>query len=464
MKNADKKTISIYFLLLFGIIIYVSLIFNDNLWVDEAFTAALVRGSWGEVWHDTVADTLPPFYNLFAKGMTEILGYSAPVMKLASVIPMILTLIMAAFPFKKLFGAKASALFIMLLISMPFMLYYGVEIRPYSWGFFFASAAACSYCSVIRNFSKTNITFLAIFTALSGYAHHFSLIASGILWVWLFIYVIISHRESIAAYFKGILLTTIIYLPCFCLAVYQIKNASSYFSMSPLSLHSLLSDIRYPFVTNITLLSASLLAIFVICVLSGLLLHDQNTLPAISLIAVFFAVIGFGYGASALKGSSIFTARYLFPSLGAFWMGVSLLLENLLRHIPKKQKSLITSVLFVIIILTGSYGYYSQFKSEYDTSVNHMKECFAANIKPDDGYIIYESAYQIETCMKYYYPDLKKYSWKNADKIKGTAWYFEVEGYEDKLKKASEHGYKSVFIDSLAFDRYSFKLYRLDKE
>ena len=50
MKNADKKTISIYFLLLFGIIIYVSLIFNDNLWVDEAFTAALVRGSWGEVY------------------------------------------------------------------------------------------------------------------------------------------------------------------------------------------------------------------------------------------------------------------------------------------------------------------------------------------------------------------------------------------------------------------------------
>ena len=461
MKNTGQKTISILFLIIFGAGLYLSLIFNDNLWVDEAFTASLVRGNWSEVWRDTVADTLPPFYNLFAHFMTIVMGYSAPVMKFASVLPMILSILVAALPFRKRFSLRASALFILLLISVPEMFYYGVEIRPYSWGFFFVTASACSYCYVLKNYSKASFCSLAIFTALSGYAHHFALIASGMLWLWLFIYIIIAKRDHLADFFKGAVLTAVLYLPCFALAIYQIKNAGSYFSMAPLSVHSLLSDMRYPFVTNITVLSALLLLLFIFCLGYSLLKRGPNTFAGSSLIAVFFAVLAFGYAASALKGSSIFTARYLFPSLGAFWMGTALFIDNAISSFPRRFRTCFVSTLLLIIVLTGFCTYRNQFISEYDDSVEEMKAYFDQNLTPEDGYVIYETAHQIETCMKYYYPEFQKHSWKNVDEISGNAWYFEVEGYEKELEKAKDYGYNVVYIKDMAFDRYNFKLYRL---
>ena len=457
MKKTDKKTISIYFLLIFGAALYLSFLFNDNLWVDEAFSASLIRGSWSEVWRDTVADTLPPLYNLFAKLMTVILGYSAPVMKFASAIPMILSLIVAAFPLRRLYGVKCSALFMLLLISMPELFYYGVEIRPYSLGFLFVTCAAASYCSLIAHFSKRSLTCLAVSTALAGYSHHFALVAAAFLWLWYFIYLIFHDRKHITDYFKGIAMTTAMYLPCFCLAVYQIKN---YFSMAPLSLHSLLSDLRYPFVTHITALSLALLVCFVLVVICAVITHKSGTMTALSLIVIYAFVIGFGYGASILKGSSLFTARY-FPSLGCLWLGFSIMLNNTLSS-AGKHKKILSSIVLLIIIFVGLYNYRVQFVSEYAPAVNDMKDFFNNNLSPDDGYIIYEDAYQIETCMKYYYPNLQKHSWKNVDKIKGTVWYFEVDGYEKELEKASDYGYNIVYIRSMAFDRYAFRLYRLD--
>ena len=64
-KIINKENLILFFSALLGSLIYISLIFNNNLWVDEAFTASLIRGNLSEVWAATAADTLPPFYNFF---------------------------------------------------------------------------------------------------------------------------------------------------------------------------------------------------------------------------------------------------------------------------------------------------------------------------------------------------------------------------------------------------------------
>ena len=92
-----------------------------------------------------------------------------------------------------------------------------------------------------------------------------------------------------------------------------------------------------------------------------------------------------------------------------------------------------------------------------------MTAWFDRNLSPDDGYIIYETAYQIEICMRYYYPGLKKYDRQSINEIKGNIWYFEVEGYEYELEKFKSLGYNIVYMRQMAFDRYKFNLYRLDK-
>lgn len=467
MKKLINKTNIIYLTALIGMLLYISLIFNNNLWVDESFTACIVRGNWHEVWTDTVADTLPPFFNFFAKALTVLLGYSAPVMKFAAVIPMLLCLLLAATFVRKLLGDTVSLVYIALLISMPELYYYGVEIRPYSWGFFFCSAAAVCAAAIVKTGRMAFWAALGVFTALAGWTHHFALISAGMLIAWLILYTLICSRSEIRKLLMCIGITFILYVPYFVIAIYQIKNASSYFSMSPLSLHSLMSDIRYPFVTHATALSVLLLALVVISAITGLLRTRKelsvDSLVWLPLMSITFLTTLTGYAVSAVSGSSIFTARYLFPSLGIFWFGAAILFSGCIEYLRSHKAgfaySLLAAVTFAAV---GLCTYSTQFSSEYDKSVNYMTEFFDNNIRDGDGYIIYESAYQIENCMRYYYPELKKYDLKHIDEISGNVWYFLVDGYEDELDHAIKNGLNFVYVDDFAFDRYSFKLYRLE--
>ncbi len=467
ISNPDRQNLILLISSLIGSIIYISLIFNNNLWVDEAFTASLVRGDLSEVWTATVADTLPPFYNLFTKMITILLGYSAPSMKFSSVLAAVLVLFYGSFQIKRLYSFRDALIFTVFFLSMPYYFYYAVEIRPYSWGLFFSFAAALAFREIILENTLKGYVKFALFTALSGYAHHFALVASAVLWFFLLIYLIASgKKESVKKFFTAFFIFTAVYLPCLILAVYQIKNASSYFSMSPLTFSSFLSDLRFPFVTHYTPLSLLLMLLFILALSSALLnifQRDFSLYCPTVYAAVPYCVLLFGYAASFAAGSSYFTSRYLVPSLGIFWLGTSILLSAALSKFPDKFRRAASVTIAVIIAASAIVNYTVQFKSEYDSSVNEMTEWFDKNLTPDDGYIIYESAYQIEICMRYYYPGLKKYDRDTVDEIKGNIWYFEVEGYENELEKFKSMGYNIVYIKQMSFDRYSFNLYRLEK-
>ena len=158
MKNftvsTEKKIIAAAFVILSGI--YLSLIWNNNVWMDEAFTASLVHTDFAGVIERSMNDTLPPLYNIYLKLMTDVFGYTIPVMKITSVIPMLLTLLMGATTIRKRFGFRTALLFMLSLTFMPLMLYFGVEIRMYSLGFFFATAAGIYAYEVVAEPSKKN--------------------------------------------------------------------------------------------------------------------------------------------------------------------------------------------------------------------------------------------------------------------------------------------------------------------
>ena len=139
IKENEKKIIIIALIILSAV--FLSLIFNNNVWMDEAFTASLVHADLRTVLRQSMKDTLPPLYNILLKLMTDVFGYSVPVMKITSVIPMIATLFVGARVVRKRFGFFTALLFIMCLTFMPLMMYYGVEIRMYSLGFFFATVS-----------------------------------------------------------------------------------------------------------------------------------------------------------------------------------------------------------------------------------------------------------------------------------------------------------------------------------
>ena len=82
MKHKAFKQSIPYILAFLGAGIYISLIFNQNVWLDEAFTASLIRTDLKGVLERSMNDTLPPLYNILLKLVTDLLGYTIPVMKL----------------------------------------------------------------------------------------------------------------------------------------------------------------------------------------------------------------------------------------------------------------------------------------------------------------------------------------------------------------------------------------------
>jgi len=439
--------------------VYLSLIFNDNVWVDEAFTAVLVRGSFKEMMARSAADTLPPLYNILAWLMTEIFGYGTLQLKLTSVIPLISLFFFSAYKLTELYNEKTAALYIFCLAAAPHMLHYGVEIRMYSLCLSFTSVAAVYALEYCKKRSFRSLMFLCLFTLLSSFSHHYGLIALLFIWLDLAFFILIRDRSQIKQFLSAAVITALLHIPYLILTLYQIKNASSYFSSGDSPYSGFFSSLRFPFVTNITPLSALLLAAVVFFAFFG-----SRVREGLALLTVYIEVLLLSYAMMIVTGRVFFTARYLVPSLGLLWLGFSLsVCAGQLRlpvSSPKADKIAILSVILLMTI-TAVTGYAMQFKEEYAPGVSQMLEFFDENLSPDDGYIIYESNYEIEWCMRYYEPSLIKYDPSDIENIKGNIWYFEVPGFEKELDDNVLSTYNKVYKGAMSFDRYQFNLYEL---
>ncbi|MBO6138090.1 MAG: hypothetical protein J6O71_05700 [Lachnospiraceae bacterium] len=458
----------IYALGLIGSAIYLSLIFNNNLWVDEAFTACMIRSSFVQMLRQTFSDTLPPLYNVFTWVLTRVFGYSPYIMKLSSALPMLLLMLWLSPRYiARLCGDRAAALFTVCIICAPHLLHYGVEIRPYSWGLFFTTSAGVFALEILtseaEHVKKAHAGFV-LFSVLAGYTHQYALIPCAFLWLMLLLAALRltgDKKLRLRTFFTALGVFFLLYLPMLVLTVYQLGRASGYFSMEALSLRSLLSDLRFPYVTNITpvslLLMAAVLILFIFAVISSFK-SIRFAVPAL-LITIPYLTLCFGYVCSFISGGSVFTARYLIPSLGLLWLGAAMAAGDSEGLFPAFCPGIFTLILSASLISV----YTQEFAAEYAPGVNTMTAYMDENLKAGDGYVIYEDKYQIELCMRYYYPSLKKYDWETAGECSGQLWYFAVPGYENYLKEASKYGYKSEFVSNMSFDQYSFSLYKLVK-
>lgn len=455
MSEKKKENLFLASTFLIGVILYISLIFNNNLWLDEAFSAALIRTDYAGVLKASAADTLPPLYNLLNKTMVTLFGYHSYIMKLNSVIPMILTMLLAVFPIRKHFGSRVSLFYLICLMGMPHFLYYGVEIRMYSWGVFFVTASGVFALDAYRTNRLRSFILFVLFSVGAGYTHHFAFVSVGFVYLFLLIAFFLTDKKRMLRWLYALVATGILYLPCLLTTLKQMKKVNGYFSMPDITPAFLLKCLRYPFITEFTPLSVLILLTYLILPLWILVRRRsvKSLFPGILGSAVYLGTLIFGALASKLLASNIFSDRYLVPSLGLFWLGFCILLKECDKRVMP--------LLFLLLCLITAKTYSGQFLQEYQSGVNEMTDFFEANMQEEDGYIIYEDQYQIEICFRYYFPELRKYDWDSVNEIKGTVWYVEVPGFEDELAKAEAYGYEAEFVNDFSFDRYNFRLYRL---
>ena len=452
--------------------VYISLIWNNNVWMDEAFSASLVNTGFSDVIKRSMEDTLPPLYNIYLWLMTTAFGYSVPVMKVTSVIPMILTLAVAAVVVRRRSGARCALLFMLLLTFMPLMLYFGIEIRMYSLGFFFATASGIYAYEAAKEPSRKNLMLFCIFCALSGYTHHFALVTSGFAFLYLLVYCLIYKRMKIKDWFFCVLGTLILYLPCFVVTIRQFMRVSGYFSMPEIDMHTFIQYALYPYTVGITAASVVCLLLAVAAVLlfvkdaAAKRKIDEDGLFMIFCFGTYYGVLVFGTLVCKVMSANIFVDRYLFFSTGLLWLAVA----NVLSKDRRVYYAALTAAL-----ITGICTYYVQFKAEYGNSAREEMEFFRANIGEGDVYFNIGGHEELQNCIPFYTyldsatPDISFVSPLEdaieTSRARGTTlWISVLDGYSpsaqdmDILEKYGLSMEKAAEFD---FDRYRCEFYKV---
>jgi len=400
MKNTKSENIIITLTTLICSILFISLCFNSNVWMDEAFTATLAHNSFIGVLYRSMLDTLPPLYNIILKLTTTLFGYHIPVMKLTSVAPMILTMILGATTVRKRFGLITSVSFILCLTGMPLMLYYGVEIRMYSLGFFFATASGIYAYEVICESNRKNWILFTVLSVLAGYSHHFAFVAVGFVYLFLLIYYFFADRKHIIRWFKCLGFTFLLYLPCLVITLKQFANVSGYFSMPDITIKLFIQYVLYPFMVG--KITASVLCLLLEAVLFILLAvkfikkkeFESDNIYSIACFCVYYGVLIFGTIVSKIMTANIFVDRYLFFSTGLLWLFTAIQIGKL-----SDKKSQYLAILFIIYI--GICSYLVEFNVEYKNSADEEIQFLQENVNRGDIFYAVGGHEELECCIPF---------------------------------------------------------------
>lgn len=502
MKYAKLQALIPWTLLILCTVCYVSLIFNNNVWMDEAFTAGLVNTDMSGVISRSMHDTLPPLYNILLKLMTDAFGYSVPVMKIVSVLPMFFTLLLSATVVRKRHGLMTASVFMLSLTAMPLMLYFGLEIRMYSLGFFFATASGIYAYEVLCGSSRKNWILFTLFSVLAGYSHHFAFVTVGFVYLFLLLYYIMRDRAHIRRWLLCLLATFLLYLPCMVITLKQMKRVSGYFSMPEITLSVFARYMLYPYITGTTVLSV-LLGLAV----AGLFLYrlimfltSRRRLPvsgaagtdakdsaaakdgtaaksasdslrhmyALFCLIPCYGVLLFGTAVSKVMTANIFVDRYLFFSCGLIWLFFAIEISSLTENLSGARSVICRLAVFLFIILIGISSYRIMWEQEYGADPSLMTAYLAQNVSDEDAFCTVSDTEALYWCLQFYKPGPAYYG--SADdairdlsegKIK-TLWIAVDEG--QSLPALPGKDYEAAAAGEFSFDRYHFTLFKLSKD
>ena len=161
-----KNGCGILFLILGILSFFVCLFqaFGQDIWFDEVFSVNFIQHSYKEIAVLTGKDVHPPLYYWYLKFFHDIGKVLVPaassivLCKLASMLPFVGIFVYTLTAIRKNFGLHVAGLFWFLVMTMPQISNYTVEIRMYSLALFFITAAFVHSCELVRAFPTQEVS------------------------------------------------------------------------------------------------------------------------------------------------------------------------------------------------------------------------------------------------------------------------------------------------------------------
>lgn len=424
IKKIPGKELALYVLIAGIALMYLSLIFNDSVWGDEAYTMLMMRKGFVEITNYIIeADIAPPLFYYIAKIFTLVFGCNVPAVKLACAAPVILTMILAACKSKKLFATHAveiSVIFAMLLGLCPRAYVLTLELRMYTWAMFFVTASAIfAYEYFLDQKNKKALVYFVLCSLGGAYVHHFATFASCFIYLFLYIALIGKSRKNIRTCVLFSIATIAGYLPWLPVFIKQFTSVRESFWLNDSNTEDIPDFIRWLFEGEFTNLFLFLFALVAVGLLTYLLSHlkDSEAWFAVASIAVFCLVVVGGIAISKLL-RPIFISRYMYPGFGLLCLGIAVGVSKC------DQRTLIRNAVIALLVVNLPFCYVEQVRKEYKNGTEEFKQFAAASFEEEE--LIYTDVKHFKwAVLPYYLPEhpVKKLKLKESTRglvITGT--------------------------------------------
>lgn len=449
----------------FGIIcillgcMYISLIFNINVWTDEAYTIELVRNhSFRGIISETALDVHPPLYYLLLKVFVSLFGDSIRVFKLFSILPMFGLMLLTWLKVRKYWGETVAILMLLFLNGIPCMLEYVVQIRMYSLACFWVTWAGLSAYGVWKKRTVSEFVQLTIVALLACYTHTYAMISCVFLYAILILFEIIHALKQkdgkglFKVFFSGILVA-VGFAPWLRVLVKQTLNRVGNYWIESITVKEILSYPSFLFQTAIPYATEMLIGL---CIL-GILVAIRKQKEALLFLGIPMLTALFGIAISVLV-TPFFIPRYLVPCVGLLALFLAIAFGT------QKQYLRIFIGIFMICMIASTYKV--NYEQEYNkTHTQELMDFLEENMTEQDiivyNYELYGFIYKI-------YFDVDRTIFlgdMDFSRDFRNVWYFDscVSPWLDS-QVLLEHGLKKEHVGNLGIEQNEFILYKISHE
>ncbi|MCR5101404.1 MAG: hypothetical protein K6B41_08620 [Butyrivibrio sp.] len=381
--------IILYILSIAMLIRSVTLCFETDIWYDEVFSVKYGLESFDQMIADTACDVHPPLYYILLNvgiligqnfGMDPV--YAA---KTVSVVPYIIICLYSAFFVRKRWGWICAGLLPLMLVGMPQMSEYTVEIRMYSWAMFFVLAFFMHAYGIIENTytSATNKKILihsvplVIYGIAAFYTHYYAVMAIFFMYLFLIIWTTKEFIKTMkikqnkgdaderidynfrapATALIGFNMALVSFVPWISVVVSQVKSVASSYWIQPVSFSTLGGIVKYlckPEFSNEILnniIAVVLFFMFLLIIIVGIKkLKKNERILLICGFGSFVLVVFAGLFASVIL-RPVFIYRYMIPALGFVWLPICILIATLIDSEKGVSKTLSITLAGIITIV-----------------------------------------------------------------------------------------------------------------
>lgn len=219
---------------------------QEDFWLDEGFTFAMMRHSLADIIAYTKYDNHSPLYYLSLKLCCLLFGENMFVMRGFSGLAILATAALGAGPIRRAAGGAGFA-FAAIVLTTPICIAFGQEARMFAWAGFFVTGAAVYSCLAMASNRTSDWFKLAFFLAVCVHIHAYALIAGAWIGVVGLTWSLVSDRSKFTCWLLMGLAGVVslgIWLPWLLQSIDRINNANW---LTPVTLVRVIGGLIYPF-------------------------------------------------------------------------------------------------------------------------------------------------------------------------------------------------------------------------